>query len=146
MSRETKARWHGNLQEIGVGSLFMTLADGDTLGHLFCIARVIELIKDESQLTLFSLKVHWYHTTSQNAFWGKYALEMMTTTTGTGARKNRKTIRTVLTLHLADVDIILYDFTFTKSDHLRKSTIAMLTEKLKATSARQTRSSTHDPY
>ena len=145
MSRETEARWHGNLQEIEVGSLIATLADGDTLGHPFWIAKVIELIKDESQLALLSLKVHWYHTTSQNAFLGKYTLEMMTTTIGTGARKKRKTIRRVSTLHLADVDIILYDFTFTKSGHLRKSTIAMLTEKLKITSARQTRSSTQDP-
>ena len=34
MLGETKTRWHGNLQEILVGSLTVILADGDELGHL----------------------------------------------------------------------------------------------------------------
>ena len=145
MSREAEARWHGNLQEISVGSLIVTLADGDELGHPFWIAKVIELIKDENQSLLLSLKVHWYHTMSPNAFTGKYTLEMMTTAAGSGAKKRKKTIRRISTLLLEEVDVILYDFTLTKSGHLRKSTITMIKEKLKLTSDRQTRSKTHNP-
>ena len=69
---------------------------------------------------------------------------MMSTTVGIGVKKKKKTVRKISTLHLVDVDVILYDFTLTKSEHLRKSTVAMLVEKLKATSTRQTRSTTHD--
>ena len=47
-------------------------------------------------------------------------------------------------MHLLDVDVILYGFTLTKSGHLRKFPIAMIEEKLKVTSIRQTRSKTHD--
>ncbi len=144
MSRETEARWHGNLQEISVGSLIVTLVDDDELGHPFWIAKVIELIKDESQTLLLSLKVHWYHTTSLNAFTGKYLLEMMSVAAPSNAKRKRKTVRRVSTLHLEEVDVILYDFTLTKSGHLRKSTIAMIQEKLKVTSDIQTRSRTHN--
>ena len=132
------------MQEVQVGSLIATLADGDVLGHPFWIAKVIDLIKDDSQTTILSLKVHWYHTTSKNAFTGKYTLEMMSTTTRIGAKKKKKIVRRISTLHLVDVDVILYRFTLTKSGHLRQSTIAMLEEKFKATSTRQTRSATHD--
>ena len=125
--------------------MIATLADGDELDHPFWIAKVIELIKDESQTTLLSLKVHWYHTTNVNAFVGKYTLEMMTTSTRTGAKRKKRIVRRISTLNLLDVDVILYDFTLTKSGHLRKSTIAMIEEKLKVTLIRQTRSKTHDP-
>ena len=40
--------------------------------------------------------------------------------------------------------MILYDFTLTKLGHLRKSTIAMIQEKLQVTSDIQTRSRTHN--
>ena len=145
MSKESEARWHGNLQEIKAGSLIATLADGDALGHPFWIAKVIELIKDDCQTILRSLKVHWYHTTSSNAFTGKYTLEMISTNVGTGAKRRKKTTRRISTLHLEDVDVILYDFTLTKSGHLRKSTIVMLQAKLQTTSERQTRSKTQNP-
>ena len=146
MSREKESRWHGSLQEINVGSLVATLADNDDLGHPFWIAKVIELIKDESQTVLLSLKVHWYHTTNLNAFAGKYTLEMMTTNVGLGGKRRKKTVRRISTLHLEEVDVILYDFSLTKSGHLRKSTIAMIKEKLGATTTmRQTRSKSHIP-
>ena len=48
MSRDVEARWHGNLQEIDVGSLMVTLANDDEFGHPFWIAKVRQLIKDES--------------------------------------------------------------------------------------------------
>ena len=149
MSKEAEARWRGDLQDIKVGTLIATLADGDDLGHPFWIAKVLELIKDEPRNKLLSLKVHWYHTTCQNAFTGKYTLEMITTTTGRGTKRRKKNIRRITTLHLEDVDIILYDFALTKSGHLRKSTINMLTEKLKILNLelpqRQTRGTTHNP-
>ena len=145
MSREAEARWQGKLEEIKVGSLIVTLADNDALGHPFWIAKVIELIKDENTNRLLSIKVHWYHKTCHNAFVGKYTLEMIPATTGLGAKKRKKNVWHVSTLDLADVDIIVYDFTLTKSDHLRKSTIGMITEKLKATCKRETRSETHNP-
>ena len=91
------------------------------------------------------MKVHWYHTTSPNAFTCKYTLKMMSTNVGTGAKRRKKTIRRISTLHLEDVDVILYDFTLTKSGHLRKSIIVMLQAKLKTTSERQIRSKTQNP-
>ncbi len=145
MSREKESRWHGTLQEINVGSLIATLADNDDLGHPFWIAKVIELIKDESNQALISLKVHWYHTTNHNAFAGKYILEMLSANAGKGGKRKKKTIRRISTLHLEEVDVILYDFTLTKSGHLRKSTISMIKEKLSTESARQTRSQTQNP-
>ena len=108
MSREAKARWHGNLQEVQVGSLIATLTYGDALGHPFWIAKIIDLIKDDSQSTILSLNVHWYHTTSKNVFVGKYTLEMMSTTARIGAKKKKKTVQRISTLHLVDVDVILY--------------------------------------
>ena len=91
-----------------------------------------------------SLKVHWCHTTS-NAFAGNYTLEMMLTTTRISAKKNKKTVWRISTLHLVDVDVILYDFTLSKSDYLRNIAVAMLEKNLKSTSTRQTRSARHDP-
>ena len=67
---------------------------------------------------------------------------MMATNVRTGAKKRKKTKCRMSTLHLEDVDVILYDFTLTKSRHLRKSMIVMLQAKLKTTSERQTRSKT----
>ena len=145
MSKEAEARWQGNLEEIKVGSLIATLADNDALGHPFWIAKVIELIKDENNSKLLSIKVHWYHTTCHNAFVGKYTLEMIPATTGLGAKKRKKNVRHVSTLDLADVDIIVYDFTLTKSGHLRKSIAGMISEKLKGTCQRETRSRAHNP-
>ena len=70
---------------------------------------------------------------------------MISTNVGTGAKRRKKTTRRISTLHLEDVDVILYDFTLTKSGHLRKSTIVMLQAKLQTTSERQTRSKTQNP-
>ena len=106
MSKEAEARWHGDLQDIEVGTLIATLADVDDLGHPFWTAKVLELIKDEPHNKLLSLKVHWYHTTYQNAFIGKYTLEMITTTIGRGAKRRKKNIRRITTLHLEDANMI----------------------------------------
>ena len=64
---------------------------------------------------------------------------------GKVAKEKKRTIRRISTLHLEEVDVILYDFTLTKSGHLRKSTISMIKEKLSTESARQTRSQTQNP-
>ena len=69
---------------------------------------------------------------------------MMTTSTGTGAKRKRKTMRRISTLHLVYVDVVFYDFTLTKSGHLRKSMFTMIEEKQNVSFTRQTRSKTHD--
>jgi hypothetical protein len=149
MSKEAEARWRGNLQEIEVGMLIATLAEDDELGHPFWIAKVLKVSRSEADNKLLSLRVHWYHTTSQNAFSGKYSLEMIGITSGKGAKRRKKNVRRITTLNLQEVDVIIYAFTLTKSGHLRKSTINMIKEKLKMRSTekvcRQTRSSTHNP-
>jgi hypothetical protein len=148
-SKDAEARWRGNLQEIEVGMLIATLAEDDELGHPFWIAKVLNVSKNEIDNKISSLKVHWYHTTCQNAFSGKYTLEMIGTTSGKGAKRRKKNVRRITTLNLEEVDVIIYAFTLTKSGHLRKSTISMIKEKLKMGStekvSRQTRSSTHNP-
>ena len=70
---------------------------------------------------------------------------MMSTNVGAGAKRGKKTTRRISTLHLEDVDVIVYEFTLTKSGHFRKSTIVMLQPKFKITSERQTRSKTQNP-
>ena len=47
LSKDVEARWCGDLQDIEVGTLIATLADGDDLGHPFWIAKVLEFIKVE---------------------------------------------------------------------------------------------------
>ena len=137
------------MQDIKVGTLIATLTDDDDLGHPFWIAKVLELIKDEPHNKFLSLKVHWYHTTCQNAFIGKSTLEMITTTTGRSTKRRKKNVLRITILHLEGVDIILYDFVLTRSGHLRKSTINMLIEKLKIINLElpqcQTRGTTHNP-
>ena len=50
MSRQTETRWQDNLQELQVGSMIATLADGDELGHPFWIAKVIALYPRHSRV------------------------------------------------------------------------------------------------
>ena len=76
-----------------------------------------------------STKVHWYNTTSKNAFTGKYTLEMMECPTSRGNRKLKRNIRNTSILDMQEVDIIVYDFTLTKVGRLRKSTIDIIKEK-----------------
>ena len=83
----------------------------------------------ENQNKIKSTKVHWYNTTSKNAFTSKYTLEMMECPTSRGNRKRKRNIRNRLTLDMQEVDIIVYDFTLTKVGRLRNSTIDMIKEK-----------------
>ena len=47
-----------------------------------------------------------------------------------GNRKQKTNIRNTSTLDMQEVDIIVYDFTLTKGERLRKSTIDIIKEKL----------------
>ena len=42
-----EARWRGNLRELQVGMLVVTLASGDEMGHPFWIAKITKIINDE---------------------------------------------------------------------------------------------------
>ena len=70
---------------------------------------------------------------------------MMIVAAGSGAKKTKKTVCRISALLLEEVDVILYDFTLTKSGHLRKSMITVIKEKLQLTSGRQTRSKPYNP-
>ena len=83
----------------------------------------------EIEQTIKSIKLHWYTTKSENAFMGKYTLEMIECPTTWGGRKRKQNIRNTSTLDICDVDIIVYDFTLTKAGRLRKSKIHIIKEK-----------------
>ena len=103
----------------------------------------------ENQNQIKSTKVHWYNTKCKNAFTGKYPLEMMECATSRGSRKWKRNMfmRNTTTLEMQDVDIIVYDFTLTKVERLRKLTIDIIKEKLSSLQGfidrRRTRLSTH---
>ena len=67
MSRTVEARWQGSLHELQVGTLIASAGD-DELGHPFWIAKLLEIMKDESCNQVKSIVVHWCHTSSPNAF------------------------------------------------------------------------------
>ena len=148
MTKAAEARWQGNTQEIKVGMLIATPADENDLGHQFWIGKVLEVLMHENQNKIKTTKVHWYNTTSKNAFKGKYTLEMMECPRSRGNRKRKRNVRNTSTLDMQEVDIIVYDFTLTKAGRLRKSTIDIIKEKLPSlqgfSDRRRTRSSTHD--
>ena len=148
MTKAAEARWQGNTQEIKVGMLIATPADENDLGHQFWIGKVLDVVMHENQNKIKSTKVHWYNTTSKNAFTGKYTLEMMEGPMSRGNRKRKRNIRNTSTLDMQEVDIIVYDFTLTKAGRLRKSTIDIIKEKLPSlqgfSDRRRTRSTTHD--
>ena len=102
----------------------------------------------ENQNKIKSTKVHWYNTTSKNAFTDKYTLEMLECPTSRGNRKRKRNNRNTLTLDMQEVDIIVYDFTLTKVRRLRKSTQDIIKEKLSSLQGfsyrRRTIFSTHD--
>ena len=110
--------------------LIATPADENDLGHQFWIGKVLEVLMHENQNKIKTTKVHWYNTTSKNAFTAKYTLEMMECRTSRGNRKRKRHIRNKSTLDMQEVDIIVYDFTQTKVGRLRKSTIDTIKEKL----------------
>ena len=146
LTRGAESIWHGNLQDITVGMLIATPAEGNELGHPFWIGKVLEVIMHEDQNKIKSLKVHWYSTRCKNAFAGKYTMEMLEISRTSGKRKRQKNVRSTSLLNLDDVDILVYGFSLTKSGHLRKSTINIIKQKLPALqddlNQRQTRSAT----
>ena len=54
-----------------------TLGGGDKLSHPYWIAEIIEIIKVDEGNQVKSIVVHWYHTSSKDAFTRKYLLEMV---------------------------------------------------------------------
>ena len=130
LSHVAETRWQGNLHELQVGMLVATLAGGDKLGHPFWIAKIIEIIRDDEGNQVKSIVVHWYHTSSKDAFTGKYSLEMVKDVEGSSRKRRRKNLPSTSTLALDNVDILVYDFALTKTGHLRKTTINIIKEKI----------------
>ena len=117
------------LKEVS-GMMVATLADGDEMVHPFWIAKITNIIKDELRNQVMSIMVHWYHTSSPYAFTGKYSLEMVKDVRGTSRKWRRKNLPSTSTLTLDHVDILVYDFSLTKIDHLRQTTIKIIKEKI----------------
>ena len=47
ISHTVKARWQGNLHELQIGKLVATLARENEFDHLFWVAKILEIIKNE---------------------------------------------------------------------------------------------------
>ena len=90
------------------------------MGHPFRIVKITEIFKDEQGNQVMSIVVHWYHTSSLDAFIGKYSLEMVKDVKGTSIKRRRKSLPSMSTLKLDNVDILVYDFSLTKTSHLRQ--------------------------
>ena len=92
--------------------------------------------------------VHWFHTSSPDAFTGKYSLEMVKDVRGTSRKRRRKNIPSTSTLTVDHVDILVYDFSLTKTGHLRQTTIKIMKEKIpdmvSSAPQRLTRSMSHN--
>ena len=71
--RAAEARWQGNAHELQVGMMVTTLAGGEEISNPFWIAKITDIIKDELNNQVMSIVVHWYHTSSPDAFIGKYS-------------------------------------------------------------------------
>ena len=124
ISRAVQARWQGNLHELQVGKLVATLVGDNEFDHPFWVANILEIMKNEQNNQLKSVVVHWYHTSSPDAFIGKYCLEMVKDVDDTIKKRGRKNLRTAIsTLTLDFVDILVYDISLTKTCHLRQTTI-----------------------
>ena len=65
------------MHELQVGMMVATLAGCDEMDHPFWIAKITNIIKDELGNQVTSIVVHWFHTSSPDAFTGKYSLEMV---------------------------------------------------------------------
>ena len=148
ISRSAEARWQASLHELQVGMLVATLVGEDVLGHPFWIPKILEIMKDESGNQVKSIVVHWYHTSSPDAFTGKYSLEMVKDVRGTSRKRRRKNLPSMSSLTLDNIDIPVYDFSLTKTGHLRQTTIKIPKEKIPnaapTTTQRQTRSMSHN--
>ena len=130
ISCTAEARWQGDLHELRVGMLVATLAQDDELSHPFWIAKILEIMKDEEGNQVKSIVVHWYHTSSRDAYTGKYSLEMVKNVGDTSRKRRRKNVPSTSTLTLDNVDILVYDFFLTKSSYLRQTKVKILKQKI----------------
>ena len=96
----------------------------------FGLRKITDISKDEVGNQVTSIVVHWFHTSSADAFTGKYSLEMVKDVGGTKRKQTRKNLPSTSTLTLDDVDILVYDFSLTKTGHLRQTTIKIIKEKI----------------
>ena len=92
ISHTAEARWQGDLHELQVGMLVATLAGDNEFDHPFWVAKILEIMKNEQNNQLKSVVVHWYHTSSPDAFIGKYCLEMVEDVQGIGKKRRRKNV------------------------------------------------------
>ena len=72
--------------------LVVTLARDNEFDHPFWVAKILEIMKNEQSNKLKSIVVHWYHTSSPDAFIGKYCLEMVEDVQGIGKKRRRKNV------------------------------------------------------
>ena len=86
ISRAAEARWQASLHELQVGMLVATLAGDNEFDHPFWVAKILEIMKNEQSNELKSIVVHWYHTSSPDAFTRKYSLEMVKDVEGTSKK------------------------------------------------------------
>ena len=87
-----------------------------SVGHPFWIAKILEISKDEQGHQVMSNVVHWYHTSSPDAFIRKFSLEMVKYIGGTSRKCRRKILLSMSTLSLDNVDILVYDMP-SKTNH-----------------------------
>ena len=110
--------------------------------------KITDIIKDELSNQVTSIVVHWFQNSSPNAFTGKYSLEMVKDVGGTNRKHRRKNLPSTSTLTLYHVDILVYDFSLTKTGHLRQTTIKIIKEKIpdmvSSATPRRTRSMSHN--
>ena len=97
-SHTIQARWQGNLHELQVGMLVATLAKDDELNHPFHTTKIIEIKKDDQGNKVKSIVFNWFHTSSPNAFVGKYSLEMVKDVGSTSKKRRRKNVPSISTL------------------------------------------------
>eukprot|EP01018_Ginkgo_biloba_P036201 Gb_02275 [translate_table: standard] len=132
-ARKSHARhkdiYSGSVQDIKVGSMIVVLATNCEHGHLFWIAKVLNLIYKDDEIN--AIEVHWY-STKTNSLKGVYNPEMIIVEDRKKKRKRKCTIarRRIDMLFLDSVDILVYDFTLTKRHQLRKTTIDIIKQKL----------------
>ena len=68
--------------------------------HPFWVAKILEIMKNEISNELKSIVVHWYRTSSPDAFTRKYSLEMVKDVKGTRKKQRRKNVPTYQLSHL----------------------------------------------
>ena len=110
--------------------MIVVLAYGDPHGYAFWVAKVINVIKENEDITV--VEVQWY-CTNTHPFNGVYKPKMVVDKKISGKRKRKGTnINCQLTdlLKLEDVDIFVYDFNLKSRGTLRFRTIEILKRSL----------------